>query len=478
MDWLVDDVSKLEYDVTNPASIEAYAQKMIGKTFKEVTGVDKVSSGGNRGGLGQLIETNYFHYGLNGESRADFEEAGVEVKTTVYKQNKNGTFSAKERLSLTLINYMKVIYEKDFYTSSLWKKSKCMLIVYYLFNKDIHNTMDYKIKYATLFTPPEQDVLIIKKDYDIILDKINQGLAHTLSESQTLYLGAAPKGKNKNDVRQQPFNEKPAMRRGFALKMSYMTYVLNNYIIPGRKTYTSDKQIIKGKAVESFEDYVTGKVGEYHGWSIEELCQKFGIKLKYNKDGKIIIPKNLCSMIICRILDIKGKNAKKADEFEKAGIEIKTVRIEKTGNIVQSMSFPAFKFKELIKEDTWEDSKFGNYLRDHRLLLIVFKFDENDVLRLQGCQFWSIPYEDLEVEVRSVWEKTKKVLIDGLQFEKVKGKYTNNLPGMADNKVSHVRPHGRDSKDVDELPDGRMYPKQCFWLNSKYVKSQLRDDLK
>ena len=132
MDWLVDDVSKLEYDVTNPASIEAYAQKMIGKTFKEVTGVDKVSSGGNRGGLGQLIETNYFHYGLNGESRADFEEAGVEVKTTVYKQNKNGTFSAKERLSLTLINYMKVIYEKDFYTSSLWKKSKCMLIVYYL----------------------------------------------------------------------------------------------------------------------------------------------------------------------------------------------------------------------------------------------------------------------------------------------------------------------------------------------------------
>ena len=49
---------------------------------------------------------------------------------------------------------------------------------------------------------------------------------------------------------------------------------------------------------------------------------------------------------------------------------------------------------------------------------------------------------------------------------------------MADNRVSHVRPHGRDQKDTDELPDGRLYPKQCFWLNNSYILEQIKDELK
>ena len=58
------------------------------------------------------------------------------------------------------------------------------------------------------------------------------------------------------------------------------------------------------------------------------------------------------------------------------------------------MSFPTFKFKELIKEE-WEDSTFGNYLRETRFLFVVYKFDDKDDLRLIGSQFWNIPYEDL-----------------------------------------------------------------------------------
>lgn len=39
--------------------------------------------------------------------------------------------------------------------------------------------------------------------------------------------------------------------------------------------------------------------------------------------------------------------------------------------------------------------------------------------------------------------------------------------------MCHVRPHARNSKDTYELPDGRKYPKQCFWLNNSYILSQL-----
>ena len=136
------------------------------------------------------------------------------------------------------------------------------------------------------------------------------------------------------------------------------------------------------------------------------------------------------------------------------------------------MSFPTFKFKELV-EETWEDSTFGNYLRETRFLFVVYKFGDDGELRLMGCQFWNIPYADLEGNVKKVWEETKQVLIDGLQVSFIKGKHHNNFPKQSDNPVSHVRPHGRNAQDTYELPDGRQYPKQCFWLNNSYIVSQL-----
>ena len=41
--------------------------------------------------------------------------------------------------------------------------------------KEIPINLDYRIDYAKLFTPPEQDIKIIKHDFDIIVDKIIRG---------------------------------------------------------------------------------------------------------------------------------------------------------------------------------------------------------------------------------------------------------------------------------------------------------------
>lgn len=136
------------------------------------------------------------------------------------------------------------------------------------------------------------------------------------------------------------------------------------------------------------------------------------------------------------------------------------------------MSFPPFKFKEIIKEK-WEDSTFGNYLRETKFFFVVYKFDKNGILRLQGAQFWNIPYEDLEGSVKKVWEETVKVLKEGLVIKEVKGRKTNNFPKASQNKVSHVRPHAKNSQDTYELPDGREYPKQSFWFNNTYLLEQL-----
>lgn len=468
-----------EYDERNPLSIEAYGKKMIGKTFANICDEDDMKAANvvreennyaiehenkrRKGGLGEIVEERFFHYQCNNVSRPDFDKAGVELKVTPYKINKNGSIAAKERLIITMIDYFAVV-EEQFETSHLWQKAQLILLVYYLYQKEILNRLDYKIGYVKLFSPPAQDIKIIKHDFQVIVDKIKAGKAHELSEGDTLYLGAAPKASTAKDRRKQPFSDELAKPRAFAFKNSYMTYVLNNYIIPGKNTY---EPIMKDNITNSFEDYVIEKINEYKDYSVQELCNKFQIET--NKKLK-----NLEAMLAYRILGIKGNHA---EEFEKANVVVKTIRIGKNNKIKESMSFPTFRFKELVEEE-WEDSTFGTYLRETRFLFVVYKFDENDTLFLKGCQFWNIPYDDLEIHVKSVWERTVQVLKEGLQIIKKSGRNYNNFPNASENPVCHVRPHAQNARDTYELPDGRQYPKQCFWLNNGYILSQIKEELK
>lgn len=465
-----------EYDKTDPSSIEEYAQRLIGKTFQDIIDEDERKQSmalckedalgeltlsenkRNKGNLGQLIEEKFFHYACNSDSRPDFYEAGVELKVTPYKINPNGKIVAKERLILTMIDYFSVV-DEEFETSHLWNKSKLILLIYYLYVKEARANVDYKINYAKLFTPPEQDLRIIKHDYEVIVGKIRDGKAHELSESDTMYLGAATKAATSDDRRKQPYSDELAKPRAFSFKNSYMTYVLNNYVISGKSTY---EPIIKSGAIDSFEEYVVGKINEFCGYTVSDLCNRFGISFQ----KKI---KNLEAIIAYRILGIKGNHA---EEFEKANIVLKTIRISKNNKIKESMSFPTFKFIELIQEE-WETSTFGTYLEQTRFLFVVYKYNEQNELVLKGCQFWNIPYKDLQEEVCGVWNRTKQVLKEGLQITKRNGKNYSNLPGAAENPVCHVRPHAKNAKDTYELPDGRQYPKQCFWLNNTYILSQL-----
>lgn len=471
---------RLEYDVTNPQSIEDYASWLVGKSFLDVCKRDAAlrmsyveeelagyaqshENKKRKGGLGELIEERFFHYAANNDAHADFPEAGVELKVTPYKINKNGSVVAKERLILTMIDYFGVPKE-TFEDSHMWQKAQLILLVYYLYQKEVESRLDYKIGYVKLFSPPKEDVKIIKEDFYKIQAKIKAGKAHELSEGDTLYLGAAPKASNSKDRRKQPYSEELAKPRAFAFKGSYMTYVLNNYIIPGKKTY---EPIVKGTIEVPFELYVVQKINKYCGYTVDALCREFNVDQATKK-------KNLEAILAYRILGISGNHA---EEFEKASIVVKTIRIGLNGKIKEHMSFPTFKFKELVKEN-WETSTFGNYLRETRFLFVVYKYETNNVLCLKGCQFWNIPYNDLEIEVRSVWEKTVYVLQNGLVITRKGARVINNFPKSSENKVAHVRPHARNAQDTYELPDGRMYTKQCFWLNNDYILSQLEERLK
>lgn len=176
-------MENLPYDRTSIDSIYNYAKKLENKSFRDVLEekymVQEESEPYNyndfngKGNLGTLIEKEYFLYNPNNRSEADFSEVGIELKVTPYIQNKNGSIRAKERLVLGMINYMEDYKEDDFIQSHIYKKCALMLLINYLY-EPTKERLDYIINFVNLFKLPEEDLEIIKNDYNIIINKIKE----------------------------------------------------------------------------------------------------------------------------------------------------------------------------------------------------------------------------------------------------------------------------------------------------------------
>lgn len=483
----------MKYDDANPLSIKEYGELLISKTFRDILNasdlsleekeeaITKVNKSGYKGGIGHVIEKYHFEYEINNDQEPDFPKAGVELKVTPYVQNKNGTYSAGERLVITMISYKHPV-ETEFLKSHVYKKMRLTLLVHYLRNRNLAR-VDYPIEYVTLFSPPEEDMKIIKDDYEKIIKKISEGRAHELSEGDTMYLGASTKGSNaeKSTVPQSYYAPCiAAKKRAFCLKNSYMTTILNKYVFNNVNTYDS---ILENFSIndteETFEELIVNKINQYANKTSTELAKKFDIK----KGSK-----NFYNQLAYRMLGVKSKYA---EEFVKANIEVKAIRLEENGRIKESTSFPSFKFKELVQE-TWEYSTLYNTLSETKYLLVVYQKKGQEYV-LKGCKLWNMSNKDL-AEVQSGWEEIKEIIKEGPILEKKPQKdgkiiVNNNFPGKNKHRIIHIRPHteeryykfaeddiiGNSEEYGDTLPDGRMMTKQSFWLNNTYMLEQIAD---
>lgn len=418
----------------------------------------------NKAYFGHAFETNVYNYNINSNSAPDFEEAGIELKVTPYKRNKDNTLSAKERLVLNIINYMEE-YKNTFFTSHFWYKNNKIQIIWYLYEPNT-NKKNLRITHEKLFTFPEEDLKIVMDDWNTIIKKIKEGKAHEISEADTMYLGACTKGANSNSLRQQPFSSIKAMQRAFCLKTSYMTQLVRKYI----GNYEDVEKIIGNRDI-TFNEFINNVVDRYKEMTQKQLMEKFNIDSN---------AKNLNAMIISRMFDVKG-NLSETDEFLKANIIPRTIRIEKSGRIKESMPFPAFKFTEIVQQ-SWETSEFRNELESTKYMFFVFKMTDNGYV-FKGIKLWNMPERDIETEAKTVWESTYTCIATGNIVKKIdkNGNRITNFPGMMDNKVCHVRPHARDSKDTFELPVTdkltklMKYTKHCFWINNKYLEELLKE---
>ena len=451
----------------NRQEIELISKSAIGKSVNDILKEEVITiedKEANKGGLGQLVEKYLFGMDNNSDSEPDFMPAGIELKVTPYKKIKGGKLSAKERLVLNIIDYM-TEYKNEFKNSHFWYKNNKIQLLWYLWeaNKD---KKDLIITNEELFElEKNEDLKQIEEDWKFITQKIKDGKAHEISEADTMYLGACSKGANASSTRKQPYNDIPAMQRAFCFKNSYMTQLVRKYI----GDYSNVEKILKG-TTNTFNEFVNDIIYKYKGKTQQELMNEFNIESN---------AKNINNMLISRMFNVKSKLSE-TEEFQKAKIIPKTIRIEENGRIKESISFPYFKYTDIINQD-WESSDLREELETTKYMFFVFKKSGNNYI-FKGIKLWNMPEFDIETSVMEMWKSTYNTIKSGNIIKSItNGIRKTNFVGMSENNVCHVRPHGRNSKDIcklpvaDKLTGANEYTKHCFWINNKYIKEIFKE---
>lgn len=477
----------------------------------------------DKGRIGNLVQEIYFDIPLDHEPEYDIRECKVELKTSKLVNMKRKGLAVKERLILGMINSADILPEK-FEDSHVYKKCKLIMLVYYI-NQEDEGKKPFEFpfyKSAYMMIPPT-DMQQIRKDYEYIRKCVNEGRYDDLHESEAKYLSPAPKNGN----------------RAFSFKVSYMNQIFKEYINANRIMYDPEtdeetfeiineyESLIMNPnelAERSLEDIVLEKFNQYIDMTMFEIRQElmgeeFNQWLSDRKEkldgGKENIDKAELARTTFMMLGINGEQA---EEFIKANVYVKTLKVNQDGSMNEDISFPAFEFSDLMEEE-WKESQAYSDMVDREFLWAVFQ-ETSEGFVFRGAKFWSMPGCDEEI-IKQGWDDIRLIIRNGVRFAKDVRKdgnfvvtsrghnrILNSFPdskntvstrkehrlcpaGAALNRIISIRPHTQqvyyDLKSIgyrdtsnpsyngSELPNGDIMTKQCFWFNNSYILEQVQD---
>ncbi|MDY6070194.1 MAG: Sau3AI family type II restriction endonuclease [Bacilli bacterium] len=471
------DKSSFEEIEKNRKALLEKVKTINGKTIGEIDQYGLLNNAKNKGDIGQVIQ-KFLGKDLDNNPNLDFPEAELELKVTGLlpnKTKKKEKFRAKERLVLTIINYNED-YKDSFENSHLIEKCNDMLMTCYEYLEPKNGEkVDYRtfpIIDSFILSLSDGDKAMMERDYNFIISKIKEGKADQISESDTNYLAACTKGKDSSVRTSQPFSSSLAKPRAFSLKQSFVSSLIREYI--------SDEHfqsILEGmnEIGVGLEDFVLSKLKPWFGKTEEELGYAFNVATN---------AKNRYSMYINRIF--KVSSLEESEEFQKADIVVKTMRIQKTGFIKENMSFAQMDFFD-VANTPWEESSVRAYFTEKRFLFIAFKETKKGYV-LDSAAFYNFPESIVDEFIGYTYRKTQKILLEGnivqsTTWQNIKGKkkliHKTNFVGQKENPICHVRPHGIDFNDqlplpvIDKYTGYANYEKQCFWIDTRFINAIL-----
>jgi len=476
----------MNYTYKDKYEVHKKACEIVGRDFGDLSKILKIKK--TKNSVGDLFEA---WFGKSKDSASAPDLGVAELKATPYKKLKNGQYSAKERLVLNIINYMDIVNE-NFDSSHFLYKNKVIELAFYEYIKatprdkwSFSNVALYEMEMNPV------DFAIIHKDWLIIQQCVRNGKAEELSESMTSYLSACTKGANANSVRKQPYSIVDAKQRAFSLKSSYMTQLLRKYILGDKKIESIITDQYEAEKY-SLSDIIKSRFSPYIGKNTKKISRELNILKNESKQFNKVLVRGM--------LGLNTENSDKINhinELNKASFQIKTIQFDVRGVNKESMSLPAFKFKDLASQ-SWVDSdgapsaNLNLTLSESKFIFVVFQKNKKGENIFKGVKFFTIPEEDINGDIKKVWQDTKNKINTGVNLIFNGKKVENNFVNKKDNMIIHVRPHSGkasyvESTNSNKLPTPAKWENkpseysnvymtnQCFFINSNYIKKAVKD---
>jgi DNA mismatch repair protein MutH len=431
----------------------------------------------NKGAVGQFIEEGVFHIPNNNDPIPDFIDAGIELKTLgVRRSEQDDWWEAKERLPITKINFDDLL-TKPFEESSAWHKCQKLLLVLYAYLDDAPVSSFPIVDVALVENYDPNTLRQFKDDYDRMAEFAKNGQFGRLREKNFFFLSVCGKGAA-GSQEADSFN-KPNQNKAYCLEKNFMTQLINA-LLPD-----CDKPENVFKTTEDYAGNLAAKEAQKHvqpyvGKTKAELISALLPRYSGQKTG---IPKQINFMLLNAMFGTKhietGTNAILASKYL-----IKNIEVQKSGMPKQSMSFPEFSFTEVAKVP-FEDSDLYDMLSNQHFLVAFWRKGDDGLVRFQGLKIWDMPEEDIDSDVKAVYEQTANLLREGKALRyNPNGSIRDAFPKSNFlHRVCHVRPHTTKGGKEEPLPcpdkiTGKIaYKKMCFWLNARYLKLKFVDKL-
>lgn len=451
------------------------AESLKGITIRDLLKGNDFDKG--KGAIGNIIEREGFGIANNNDARPDFDKLGIELKVLPLKKNAKGEYSVKERTKVCSINYKELVKENWIESHARYKLDKILFVFYYYDKEDNFNSriLDY-----LLFHLENSDEPLIRSDWERTKGLVEEGKAHLLSESQNVVLAASRSGAGKLEEKKWP--DQPvqhlsikARQRAFSLKPSFTKVLwseLNN-------KDAFDQIIHKSKFsnYQELEKIILEKLNKWEGKTLKEFAIYYDLEMNSSK--------NAAATIVRTALGFEGKN-KPIKEIEQLGLIVKMTPLRKSDNFpYESMSFPFQPLGEIREETRFDESEFYTYLQG--FILIPIYRDERAKMDLDKMIFgksiiWRPEKKDL-LGIQAEWELYNKTINDGIKIVRKKTNnrkgyiQQNNLPKESQTQYIHMRPHGRNSDDIDKSLPELSITKQCFWFNKKLIQRLINESL-
>jgi DNA mismatch repair protein MutH len=439
-----------DYRTANEAEILAKAKELEGRTVGTIPGalLGAASAAAGKSEVGLAVER---HFGIppNASPLPDFPGAGIELKV-VPMLRRGQELVVKERTVISLIDYH-ALMEETWATASVRKKLNVLLV--YFEHLPGRPKREFPIHLVHLWRPDDRTETFLQADWEQVFAKVRRGRAHELSESDGKVMGPCTKAATGATRRSQPFGGHPAIPRAWALKPSF-TMSLYRSIVSRRAVESLGRNV--GATGTLFESRLLERFRRFEGRTIDDVAAELDVPPSTSK--------SYGAAVVRRIFGARSFRTRIL-EFEEMGI---TPRITRVGDDLmpyEATSFPAFRYRDLLAE-SWEDSDLLAHV-EYMLFVPIHgeaKRTPQGDCTLHTPVFWHPTTQELDL-IRREWELYRLEIEQGRALD---------LTPASETTAIHVRPHGRDSRDVDEAPIVGPVVKKSFWLNKPFVQRLLR----